>query len=396
VTPGVRSVRWARVVWALDVTLAVVGSVFLLAAGHLLDSAKDAVDEWFGGLGLVSITLACVGGLIAVRRPGNRIGWLLLGSGLVYGLIQFASGFVQGIQYAGWKPFPGLWPVAWVAMGSWVPGLGSIAILLPLLFPTGHVPSRRWRPVLWLSAVTILVMWALNAAASVPATTSAMAGEIAVPPVAGWLNAANGAVSAVAGVCMVLAVASLFVRYRRSLGVEREQLKWMAAGGLLLAIGIVASFPGEWWSALVTLAGFFAFVVCIGVAILRYRLYDIERILSRALSYALVTAVLVGVYAGVVVGLGSAFGRSGNPLLIAGGTLLVAALFGPIRRRVQALVDRRFNRRRYDAERTLAAFSARLRDEVDITELRAGLLATVGDAVQPATSGLWLRDRGRP
>jgi hypothetical protein len=335
-----------------------------------------------------------VGGLIAIRRPGNRIGWLLLGSGFVYGLIQFASGFVQGIQYAGWKPFPGLWPIAWIAMGSWVLGLGSVAILMLLLFPTGEVPSPRWRPVLWVSVATILMMWALAAAASVPATTSALAGEIAEPPIAGWLNAAIGAVSLAAGVCMVLAIASLFVRYRRSQGVEHQQLKWMAAGGVLLAIGVLASFPGEWWSALLTLAGFFAFMACIGVAILRYRLYDIGRIVSRVLTYAAVSALLVGLYAAVVIGLGSALGRTQNPVLIAGATLAVAALFGPVRRRVQALVDRRFNRRRYDAERTLAAFSAQLRDEVDLEELRARLLGVVGEAIQPAATSLWLRSGG--
>jgi hypothetical protein len=376
------------------VTLAVVGTVILLAAGHLLDSAKDAVDEWFGGLGLVSLTLACVGGLIAVRRPGNRIGWLLLGSGFVYGLIQFASGFVQGIQYAGWESFPGLWPIAWIAMGSWVLGLGSIAILLLLLFPTGEVPSPRWRPVLWFSVATILVMWALAAIASVEATTSALAGTIETPPVAGWLNAAIAVASLLAGVCMVLAIVSLFVRYHRARGVERQQLKWMAAGGVLLAIGVLASFPSEWWSALVTLAGFFAFVVCIGVAILRYRLYDMGRILSRVLAYAVVTALLVGVYGAVVVGLGSALGRTQSPVLIAGGTLAVAALFGPVRRRVQAAVDHRFNRRRYDAERTLADFSAQLRDEVDLEELRSRLLGVVGEAIQPSATSLWLRPGG--
>jgi hypothetical protein len=373
------------------VTLAVVGTVVLLAAGHLFDSAKDAVDEWFGGLGLVSLTLACVGGLIAVRRPGNRIGWLLLGSGFVYGLIQFASGFVQGIQYAGWRSFPGLWPIAWIAMGSWVLGLGSIAILLLLLFPTGEVPSPRWRPVLWLSVATILVMWALAAIASVAATTSALSGEIETPPTAGWLNVATAIVSVLAGVCMVLAIVSLFVRYRRARGVERQQLKWMAAGGLLLAIGVVASFPSEWWSALVTLAGFFAFVLCIGVAILRYRLYDIGRILSRVFAYAVVTALLVGVYAAVVVGLGSALGRTQNPVLIAGATLVVAALFGPIRGRVQAAVDRRFNRRRYDSQRALEAFAASLRDEVALEQVRGHLLGTVHETMQPASASVWLR-----
>jgi hypothetical protein len=223
-----------------------------------------------------------------------------------------------------------------------------------------------------------------------------LAGEVRQPPIPAGLDLANAIVTLAAGVCMILAVASLFVRYRRSAGVERQQLKWMVAGGVLLALGVVASFPGEWWSALFSIFGFFAFILCVGVALLRYHLYDLGRIVSRALSYAVVTALLVGVYAAIVVGLGAAFGRTGNPVLIAGATLLVAALFGPVRRRVQTAVDRRFNRHRYDAERTLAAFSADLRDEIDIDGLRARLLAAVGDSVQPSTTALWLQSSGRP
>lgn len=390
-----RSVFWAKVVSTASIVMALVGTALLLAAGHMVESAKNLSDELFGGLGLITLLLAGLGGLIAVRRPGNRVGWLMLGAGAIYGLIQLCSGYVQGIQYDGWPSFPGLWPVVWFAMSSWVLGLGAIAIFLLVLFPTGDLPSRRWRPVAVLAAGTILAMWVVTAIASVPATTAALAGEIRVPPVPAWLEVANGIVTLVAGVCMIMAVASIVFRYRRSAGVERQQLKWMVAGAVLLALGVVASFPGMWWSALFSLVGILAFILCIGVALLRYRLYDLGRIVSRALSYAVVTALLVVVYAAVVVGLGAALGRSGNPVLIAGATLIVAALFGPIRRRVQALVDHRFNRRRYDAERTLAGFAAGLRDEVDLADLRAGLLAAVGEAVQPATAGLWLQDRGR-
>jgi hypothetical protein len=386
-----RSVVWAKVVAGAAIAMAVVGTVLLVLAGHLVDSAKDLSDQWFGGLGLLSVSLAIVGGLIAVRRPGNRIGWLLLASGAVYGLLQLVSGYAQGIQYAGWTGVPATWPIVWFAMSSWVLGLGAVAIFMLLLFPTGDLPSARWRPVLILSIGTVLVLWVVTSISDIPATTAALAGRGDQPAGAAWLNTAEGILTALAGVCMILAVVSLFVRYRRSAGVERQQLKWMAAGGILLAAGVVASFPSTWWSALMALAGFFAYILCIGVAILRYRLYDLGRIVSRVLAYGVITAVLVGVYAAIVVGLGTLFGRSGNPVLIAGATLLVAALFGPVRRRVQTAVDHRFNRRRYDAERALGAFAASLRDETALEQVRGQLLGTVRETVQPSTASVWLR-----
>jgi hypothetical protein len=172
-----RSVLWAKAVAATAVVLSVAGTVELLLAGHLVDSAQDLTDQWFGGLGLVAICLALTGGLIAVRRPGNRIGWLLLVPGLCYALIQVASGYGQGVVYAGWTPIDLTWPVVWVVLWSWVPALGSIALLIPLLFPTGYLPSPRWRPVGVLAFVSIGAVLVVTAIAVIPAADAIMRGE---------------------------------------------------------------------------------------------------------------------------------------------------------------------------------------------------------------------------
>jgi MFS family permease len=389
-----RSVTWAKAVAIATVAMVVAGTVLLIVAGHLVDSAHDQTNPWFGGLGLLAVFLALTGGLIAVRRPGNRIGWILLVSGFCYGGIQLASGYGQGIDYAGWRAFPAAWPFFWLFFWSWVPALGGVATLLPLLFPTGRLPSPRWRPVAVATLGSLAALAMLSAIEAVPNVKALMAGDTSQVPTPSSLVPWESAVMLVAGICLVMCVASLFFRFRHAVGDERQQLRWLAVGGVVLGLGIVGGVPDVWWAGLFTLAGFFVFVACIGVAILRFRLYDIDRIVSRVLGYAMVTAFLVAIYAGVVVGVGSALGRTDSPVLIAGATLAVAALFRPVRRRVQAAVDRRFFRRRYDADRTLAAFSAGLRDELDVEELRARLVGAIAQSVQPSATKLWLRSDG--
>jgi len=386
-----RTVFWAKFVCVTTIVLAIAGTVELLLAGHLVDSAQDLTDQWFGGLGLVAVCLALTGGLIAVRRPGNRVGWLLLVPGLCYALIQIGSGYGQGIVYAGWPPLDLAWPAVWLIMWSWVPALGSICLLLPLLFPTGHLPSPRWRLVGVLAFGSIGAVTVITAIAVVPAVDDVMMGATGETPTPAWLAPYMNVALLLAGVSLVLCIASVFVRFHRAKGVERQQLKWFAAGGVALALGVVASFPTAWWTALLALLGLFVFIACIGVAILRYRLFDLGRVVSRLLAYGAVTALLVGGYAVVVVGVGSLLGRTGSPVLIAGATLAVAALFGPVRRRVQIAVDRRFNRRRYDAQRALGEFAAGLRDETALEEVQSQLLGAVRTTVQPASASVWLR-----
>ena len=292
-----------------------------------------------------------------------------------------------------------------------MPGIVPAATLLLLLFPDGRLPSPRWRWVVWLTGVVLATV--SLAVTFAPATLESdgfpgLANPLGIPlirPVFAFLQVSLIGIP----ICMLACAVALVQRFRRSRGVERLQLKWLSTAAaivaVLYAVTLLASVAQPWnqtdtapWASVlqnVAVASFALIPIAIGVAILRYRLYDIDRLISRAVSYTIVTAVLVAVYAAVVVGLGTALGRTENPVLIAGATLLVAGLFGPLRRRVQGAVDRRFNRRRYDAERVLGAFSSRLRDELDLDALALELSTTASSAVQPASVGVWIRTRGR-
>jgi hypothetical protein len=264
-----------------------------------------------------------------------------------------------------------------------------------LLTPTGSPPSPRWR---WWATVTVAA-----AAVAVVSTTllpfdepfravanplavDALAGPLSVLSVLGWL---------VTGLSVPVGAASLVVRFRRARGVERLQLQWLvlAAGVTVVAVLVLAALAPTGnevllgWASAVCVA---LLPLATGAAILRYRLYDLDRIISRTLAYGLLTVLLGGAYAGAVLGLGQLLGQ-GRSLVVAGATLAVAAVFQPARRRVQATVDRRFNRRRYDATQTIAAFSGRLREQVDLDTLTAELLAVVDQTMQPTRTSLWLR-----
>jgi peptidoglycan/LPS O-acetylase OafA/YrhL len=274
-------------------------------------------------------------------------------------------------------------------------------VFTPLLFPTGRLPSPRWRPVAVTAALAITAVTVLG---GVQPTLKLQNEEFFVPNPVGLAGAPNpeeGALGtvllAVLVVCMVASVASVVLRFRRSRGVERQQLKWFTyAAGLMLVVNVATFTVLPDGAAGDVLFGLALAVVPIaaGVAILRYRLYDIDRLINRTLVYAALTAVLGAVYAAVVLVLGLLFGGVGGALpswAVAAATLAVAALFQPARRRIQDLVDRRFNRRRYDAAKTVAAFSARLRDEIDLDTLSAELVAGVDQTVEPTTVSLWLR-----
>jgi hypothetical protein len=295
---------------------------------------------------------------------------------------------------------PGAALAAWFSWW-WLPILGLIFVFTLLLFPTGRLPSPRWRPVAVAGGLAIATVTVLGA---VQPTLKLQNEEVYLPNpvgVAGAPDPETGALGAVLlgvlGACMVASVVSVVLRFRRSQGVERQQLKWFtyAAALMLLAQLVTMTVLPEGVVSDVLFGLSIAFVpIAAGVAILRYRLYDIDRLINRTLVYAAVTAVLGAVYAGLVLALGWLFGGVGGELpswAVAGATLAVAALFQPARRRVQALVDRRFNRRRYDAARTVEAFSARLRDQIDLDTLSAELLAGVEQTVEPTTVSLWLR-----
>jgi hypothetical protein len=393
---------WA--LWALTlVALALVGwlNQLLVGAGRP-DLAVVTSD--LPAFVLATLSATTVGALLASRRRRHPVGWLLLGLGLPVAL----SGVATGYANYGLMARPGALPAAdWAALYQGV----SILIAFPclqfvlLLTPTGSPPSPRWRRWAWvaggvagLAMVTSLLLPLDEPYRSVP-------NPLAVPGLAGLLRPISNLAWAVTGFGLPVSAAALLLRFRRAGGVERQQLRWLvlaaalaaavvAVTGLALALGLLAPTGNEvllgWVSAVVL--GLMPLAT--GAAILRYRLYDLDRIISRTVAYGLLTLVLGGGYAVVVLGLGQLLGQDSS-LVVAAATLCVAALFQPLRRRVQAVVDRRFNRRRYDATRVIDDFGARLREQVDLDALTAELLVVADRTMQPTQASIWLRPRAR-
>jgi hypothetical protein len=348
---------------------------------------------------------ATLGALVASRRPGHPVGWLLLGVALsfiataaaaqylVYGLLV-RPGALPGARYAAlYQP-----TTAFVA-------LVLIGFVL-LLTPSGFLPSPRWR--WWARAMMAAPVFLLVIVTLAPEPFDpryqALGGPFDFRGFSGVLLVSHQIGLAVTFLGVLVAAGSLVVRFRRARGDEHQQLRWVAAGSaismlaaVVVLIGVAMNMPAAvGWGVSVCLV---VLPLAIGAAVLRYRLYDIDRIINRALVYVALTAVLAAVYVLGVVGLGGlvreATGRENNSLVVAASTLAVAALFRPARGRVQGFIDRRFYRGRYDAVQTLETFSARLRDEVDLDAVTGDLLGVVGTTMQPRHVSLWLRDRTR-
>ncbi len=292
---------------------------------------------------------------------------------------------------------PATLPIAVLTNMAFGPVVGVVGIFIPLLFPNGRPPSPRWRPVAWFGiAATILFT------ISIAVTPGPMSGGIENPIGLDAGGGQNGLIQIVSLACLcgalVLALASVAWRFRHAGVVERQQLRWFGYAGLVMIAGLVIGLVGPFDEAWVLLfAGLGLMPLATGVAILRYRLYDLDRLVSRTIAYGLVTAGLVLVYLALNLGLTAAFSSvaRGNPAVVAASTLVVAVLFTPLRRRVQHLVDRRFDRARYDSARTSAAFSDRLREEIDLPSLVADLQATASGAISASSVGVWLREGGR-
>ena len=345
---------------------------------------------------LALVSAATVGAVLASRRPHHPVGWLLL----IVGLALNAGGVAAAYTAYGLVARPGALPAAGV-VARYAPALILTALpvlsFVLLLTPTGSLPSRRWR---WWAWATVAAPVALLVAVAVARGSLDPRYQVESNPldfrgVGGALLVVNQAALGVTLLAVVVAAGSLVVRFRRARGVERLQLRWVAWAAALVALAAVAALASAAlglsevldWAAGVCVA---LLPLATGAAILRYRLYDLDRIVSRTLAYGLLTVLLGGGYAGLVLGLGQLLGRD-SPLVVAAATLAVAAAFQPARRRIQAVVDRRFNRRRYDAARTIAAFSARLRQQVDLDTLTAELLGVVEQTMQPTQVSLWLR-----
>jgi hypothetical protein len=341
----------------------------------------------------VNAAVPVVAFVLASRRPGNRIGWLFLVAGLALDLSGFSRQYALHALIAA----PGSWPAGraagWLFNVTWMTPVAMLAFIL-LLFPTGHVRSRRWRRAGWYigGAFTVANVWLVIVATRLWAhpftSTFSQAGSPVGSPVPDLM------IAVLISAALLVSVAALVVRFARSSGEERLQLKWCASAALLLVVVFVASI----WlnSATVNVLQSLAFLclwAAIAVAVLKYRLYHIDQIISRTLAYTIVTGLLVGVYAGLVL-LATQVLTLKSPVAVAGSTLVAAALFSPLRSRVQRAVDRRFNRARYDADQMVAAFSARLKNAVDLDAVPADLASVVQRALEPAHVSVWISERG--
>jgi uncharacterized membrane protein SirB2 len=383
-------------------------SLALLLGGIALSRAASSTvpDLPFGGetddgsviANLVTLLpFSVVGAIIASRQPRNAIGWLFCSVGVTIGLNSFAGDYAEFWLASGFGPGSFGETAAWLSSWLWILLVYVPMSFLLLLFPDGRLPSRRWRPVAWgvaLGTAGGVVGYALRAGPLVDFP------HIANPygvdgPVVGVVGVAG---SIVAAGSMVASAVSLIIRLRRAGSVERQQIKWLAYGGAVM-VGILGagglitlwSVPASIVVMSVSLLGLPVFT---GIAIVRYRLYDIDLLINRTLVYGALTAMLVLVYLGGVVLLQYLFrtlAGEESQLAIVASTLAIAALFEPLRRRVQVFIDRRFYRRKYDARKTLEAFSTKLRDETDLDALNDDLVGVVRDTMQPAYASLWLR-----
>jgi hypothetical protein len=381
------AVRLAWGLWGL--------AVALLAVALAINVAQ-LLRGWPGVLAVLSLVFVTVGAYLAGRRPANAVGWLLLGWGMVMAFGSFTGAYVDRGLVRDPGSVPGPEWAAWAEAVVWHPAFSLLAFLL-LLFPHGRLPSPRWRPFAWLTVAVYLTL-SLSAAFS-PGALQLYYPEVTPPvrlPVAGVADVVFGAL--LLGQLLLLAVClgSLLLRLRRASGEERQQVKWFVYTVATVVVVFVVSTLIIGAGVLFPLFGLIP--VSVAVAVFKYRLYDIDRLINRTLVYGLLTALLAGVYAGLVFLLGALLDpiAGDSALAVAASTLAVAALFQPARHRVQQLVDRRFDRRRYDAARTVEAFSGRLRDQVDLDTLAAELLGVVDATMQPTRASLWLRPTGRP
>jgi hypothetical protein len=388
----------------LAVALGVVALVFNVAALVLVASANQTAPQLIRGMAL--LPTAAIGMLVAVRRPGNPLGWLLLGCGVLFSL-QGGSVAYSILDY---RLHHGTLPLGRLAIAlqpTWAPGLVLVAGAL-WLFPDGHLPTGRWRRVGGALFAAGLLFAALNfvplviVAAGHTVRVDANGAPAALEHPAGiglvWVIVENIGFFALI-ISWVVWLALQVPKYRKSSGERRLQLKWLYSGAAVfivcLGFGLFQSNNAYGLAAVVggvLAAGVAALPIALGIGIMKYRLYEIDRIISRTLAYAIVTGLLVGVYAGLVL-LATEVLRFSSPVAVAASTLAAAALFNPLRRRVQRIVDRRFNRAHYDAESTVAAFAGRLRGSVDLASIQEELAATVDQAFEPTHVSVWVAGR---
>jgi hypothetical protein len=401
------SAAWtAWSLWAMTVMFVALGLLLFWAA---IGRAPHPFSPYLPNLCVSALSWSTVGALIASRRMGNPIGWLFCVSGLLFGVQVFAGEYGFYALFVARSSLPAGVVSWWLASWLWVPATQLILILF-LLFPDGRLPSPRWRIVAWLIAGGILLDMASFALVPGPLIESDARGLPAVQnpfgfeSVARFVDSVGIVLNPLLVGLMLAPIASLFLRFRRASVTERQQIKWVlyAVAVLTVAIIVVSIWPaldGTRIGTVLFLAGFLAIPVAIGIAILRYRLYDIDLLINRTLVYAALTGILALGYLGGVVALQALFRYltgQGSQLAIVASTLAIAALFSPLRRRIQSFIDRRFYRRKYDARKTLEAFSARVRDETALDALCDDLTSVVRETLQPAHVSLWLHPNTPP
>jgi len=390
----------AGLVW-----LAAGSSIAVMIVGLVVNSVVGPLqpDEpvlVVAALVLLVSSLGTVGALITTRQRRNPIGWILWLSAFLLGFGAVVRAYVTASIATAGGDLPGTAWLGWLLGFLFTPALGALLIILPLLFPSGHLLSRRWR---WVVALALAV------AVADTLTTAFLPGPlegddrllnpVGIEAVGNVREIAEAAAGLGLAILLPLVLLSLVLRYRRGSRIERQQLKWFAAAvvltGACFAIALLpfGPLPIDFWVAWIVALPLIP--LAIGIAVLRYRLYEIDRIISRTLSWALVTGCLVAAFVALVIALTAVLGSiaGGSTLAVAGSTLVVFALFQPLRRWIQNLVDRRFDRARYDAERTAAAFAMRLRDDVDLASVQGDLLGVVHASLQPASLGAWMRAR---
>jgi hypothetical protein len=365
----------------------------------ILNSYSSFV-EFANSLGpglILAVSFSIVGALLATHRPDNSLGWIFCAVGLSQALVTFAGEYGAYTLVTNPGSLPGGQIMFWFGQWAWAPGVGLLITYALLLFPDGRLLSPRWRVVAWLSAIAIALI-------VLPLVISLwlegpMVLEEELPGLLGAIALAGFPLMLLCGLASVV---SLIVRFRRSRGVERQQLKWFTYAGtttlaLLLSTELVA-VPATWQVVIMPLVA--AIPVSVGIAILRYRLWDIDIIIRRTLVYSTLTFILALIYIGCIVVIRTLVAplTGGSELAIVASTLAIAALFTPLRRRIQTIIDQRFYRRKYDAAKVLAAFGATVRDETNLDALTNAMLLVVDETVQPEFVGLWqpqIHERGR-
>ncbi len=376
-----------RLAWGVTaLTLACIACAVVLAILNRSDVAAAAIFP------LALTVSAVVGGLVASRRPANPVGWFFLGSAGCFALSEVAA------EYADCG-LPGAQAMAWLLSWLWVPGVTLLLCFLPLYFPDGRLVSPRWRWVARLALIFTVGAVVVSAVKPGEIQEEGVVNPLGIEALRPVMDLLDTFSFVVYFAILFASAASLVVRFRRSGSEQRQQIKWLALAALAIPVWFLTNAPIQ--AAAPTLFTILdAFVVstliplAAGMAILRYRLYDIDVVINRALVYGALSASLIFVYFGSVVGLQYVFrslGGGESSLAVVASTLLIAALFNPLRRRVQGFIDRRFYRRKYDARRTLQAFSTVLRDETDLDRLAPELLVVVRNTMQPEHVSLWLR-----